>query len=175
MKLATVALFSFSLALMAGCSSPSTETKEEKLTSSVENQARYSDKLPDFSVTDLEGNVVNISSFKGKKVFVNLWATWCPPCRREIPSIEKLYSKANKQNAVFLLISLDDNFEVARKYAEKTGMKVPIFYPAENLPALFNVDGIPTSFIFNEKGELTRIVNGSDDFDSKEYLKIFGS
>ena len=108
--------------------------------------------LPAFNMTDANGNTVNLSSFKGKKVFVNLWATWCPPCRAEIPSIEGLASKADKEHAVFIMLSLDENFEVAKKFANAEKLTVPVFYPAEKLPKLFNTDGIPATFIFDENG-----------------------
>ena len=115
--------------------------------------------LPNFSITDANGKTVNLSSFKGKKVFVNFWATWCPPCRSEIPSIQKLYSKVDKEKTVFILLSLDDNFDIAKKYAASKKMDLPVYYPAENLPSLFNITSIPTTFIFNEKGELAKVVN----------------
>jgi thiol-disulfide isomerase/thioredoxin len=76
-------------------------------------------------------------------------ATWCPPCRAEIPSIENLASKVDKEKAVFIMLSLDENFEVAKKFAKSENLKVPVYYPAEKLPALFNTDGIPATFILN--------------------------
>ena len=128
--------------------------------------------LPSFSIVDANGKTVNLNSFKGKKVFVNLWATWCPPCRKEIPSIQKLYSKVDKENTVFILLSLDDNFDIAKKYAVSKKMNLPVYYPAENLPSLFNINSIPTTFIFNEKGELAKVINGADDYGRKEYIDL---
>ena len=68
--------------------------------------------LPAFKIVDLNGKPYNLADFKGKKVFVNLWASWCPPCKAEIPSIEKLYSKVDKSKAAFVMLSLDNNFEL---------------------------------------------------------------
>ncbi len=129
-------------------------------------------KLPAFAMTDANGNAVDLSSFKGKKVFVNLWATWCPPCRAEMPSIEELAAKVAGENTVFVMLSLDDNFEVAKKYAKTKNLKVPVYYPAENLPALFKTDGIPVTFIFNETGELVMRNMGSDDYNRDVYIKL---
>jgi thiol-disulfide isomerase/thioredoxin len=171
MKLLHYTLAFFAITVMS-CSSNSSEQNKQTLADTTESQAKITDMLPDFSVIDSEGNTVNLSSLKGKKVFVNLWATWCPPCRREIPSIEKLYQKANKEKVVFVLLSLDDNFEIAKKYAEKYKLKAPVYYPNQDLPPLFNVDAIPTTFIFNEKAELVRIISGSDDFASAEYINL---
>lgn len=127
--------------------------------------------LPDFPMTDAKGNTVNLSSFKGKKVFVNLWATWCPPCRKELPSIEELYGKVGG-NAAFVLLSLDRDFETARKFAVKNGLKTPIYYPAGQIPSIFYTQGIPTTFIFDENGKLLRRIDGSDNYSRKEYLNL---
>ena len=129
-------------------------------------------KLPAFAMTDVNGNAVDLSSIKAKKVFVNLWATWCPPCRAEIPSIEALAGKVNRDKAVFIMLSLDENFDVAKKFAKAQSLKIPVYYPAEKLPALFNTDGIPATFIFNENGELVKQNNGADDYDTDAYLQL---
>ncbi|MDQ3278228.1 MAG: TlpA family protein disulfide reductase [Bacteroidota bacterium] len=129
--------------------------------------------LPSFNLQDVNGKIVKLQSFKGKKIFVNLWATWCPPCRVEIPSIEKLYAKADKEKAVFIMLSLDRNFEVAKQYAKRGKMAVPVYYPAENLPALFETDYIPASFIFDEKGALLKRIDGMADYSKKEYVTLF--
>lgn len=91
---------------------------EKKKPAESSQQLKEAAKLPAFKMTDANGNIIELSSFKGKKVFVNLWATWCPPCKAEIPSIEGLASKADKEQAVFILLSLDENFEVAKKFAK---------------------------------------------------------
>lgn len=129
--------------------------------------------LPAFKMVDVKGNAFNLADFKGKKVFVNLWASWCPPCRAEIPSIEKLYSKVDKNKAAFIMLSLDNDFETAVKFAAKNKMVTPVYYPAENLPALFNVQGIPATFIFDEKGNLVTRIEGGDDYDTEKYLNLF--
>jgi thiol-disulfide isomerase/thioredoxin len=129
--------------------------------------------LPAFKIVDLNGKPFNLADFKGKKVFINLWASWCPPCRAEIPSIEKLYSKVDKSKATFVMLSLDNDFETAVNYAAKNKMTTPVFYPAENLPSLFNVEGIPATFIFDEKGNLVTQIEGGDDYDTEKYLNLF--
>jgi thiol-disulfide isomerase/thioredoxin len=129
--------------------------------------------LPAFSMQDKEGNMVSLQSLKGKKVFLNLWASWCPPCREEMPSIERLYKSADTARVAFVMLSLDDNFEKAKRYVSSRKLTLPIFYPAENLPDLFNVEGIPVTFIFNEEGKLIKQINGSEDYDSDNYRTLF--
>ncbi len=73
------------------------------------------------------------------------------------------------------MLSLDNNFEVAKKFAAAQGLQVPVYYPAEKLPDLFNTDGIPATFIFNEKGDLVKQNNGADDYGTNEYIKLVNS
>lgn len=128
--------------------------------------------LPAFSIQDVTGQILNLQNFKGKKVFVNLWASWCPPCRREMPSIEKLAKSVDTGKVAFVMLSLDDNFDKAKRFIKKQKLQLPIYYPAENLPPLFNVPGIPVTFIFNEKGELIQRIDGGDDYNTDEYRAV---
>jgi len=70
------------------------------------------------------------------------------------------------------MLSLDDNFEKAKSFAIKNNMKLPVYYPAGNLPQLFVVDGIPVTFIFNENGEVIYQQVGSADYDTKEFFDM---
>lgn len=128
--------------------------------------------LPAFMVQDVNGKTINLQSLKGKKVFVNLWASWCPPCRREMPSIERLAKAVDKNKVVFVLLSLDDKFDKAKAFAKRQQLSLPIYYPAENLPALFNVQSIPTTFLFDEEGKLFQRTDGGDDYDTEAYRKV---
>lgn len=163
--------------LLAACGSAenevSGETGKMESENGAEAYAESSATLPPFQMVDVQGNTVNLSQFKGKKVFINVWATWCRPCRMEIPSIEKLYEKADKSKAAFVLLSVDNNFDVAKKYAAENDMKVPIYYPAENLPAILQTQGIPATFIFDEKGNLTKRMVGMDDYHTASYINMF--
>ena len=162
--------------LFASCSDNQKEQKDvtvnDQQNTTDSNMASANVLLPSFSIQDINGDVVNLQSLKGKKLFVNLWASWCGPCKREIPSIEKLSQSVDNSKVQFLLISLDDKFEFAKKYFSSKGYKLPIYYPTENPPALFNVQGIPATFIFNENGELIKRVDGSENYDTKEYKTL---
>lgn len=175
------------LGVLAGCSNSTTkETTATSTEPAITSQPAIPDPvlapppavatsataLPAFRMVNTSNQVIDLSQFKGKKVFVNLWATWCPPCRAEIPSIESLGAKTDKTKAEFVMLSLDDNFEKARSFAIKNNMKLPVYYPAGNLPQLFVVDGIPVTFIFNENGEIIYQQVGSADYDTKEFLDM---
>jgi thiol-disulfide isomerase/thioredoxin len=156
-----------------------TNNKEEDRTSVTEQQTASNTPvlpsqptLPTFNVENINGNTVNLQSFKGKKVFVNLWASWCPPCKREMPSIEKLYHSVDTSKVAFVMIALDDQFEKSKSFIRSAKLELPIYYPAENLPSLFNVQGIPSTFIFSENGELTKRMEGGDFYDTDEYRAL---
>ena len=129
-------------------------------------------QIPAFNMLNAQGQPVDLKSFAGKKVFVNLWATWCPPCRVEMPSIEKLYSSADKEKTAFVMLSLDDDFEKAKQYMVDQKLSMPVFYPNGAMPDLFNVRGIPATFIFDEKGQLIKSTEGSDDYDTDAYRQL---
>jgi thiol-disulfide isomerase/thioredoxin len=164
---ATLAIFACSQKKVTEAEEPVTNSQ----TSNSDNAAAAV-TLPNFSMLDNKGNIVSLQSLKGKKVFINLWASWCPPCRREMPSIERLYKSVDTTKVAFVMLSLDDSFEKAMHYASSRKLGLPLFYPAENLPQLFNVEGIPATFIFNEEGRLIKQVEGSDDYDADNYRTL---
>jgi thiol-disulfide isomerase/thioredoxin len=183
MKIKLIAIAGLAVATFAACSN--TVNEKEVPTSEQATAAQVTDEansratanneaaiLPAFKVTAMDGSTVNLADLKGRKVFVNLWATWCPPCRAEIPSIETLSRKLNKQKIAFVMLSLDENINLPKQFAIKNNLHLPVFYPAEGLPAMFKTDGIPATFIFNEKGELIKQNMGAEDYDTDEYVQL---
>ena len=130
--------------------------------------------MPSFALRDVSGKIINLANLKGKKVFVNLWATWCPPCRAEMPSIQKLASAVDSNKAVFVMLSLDEDFEKAKEYAEQTSLSLPIYAPAGPLPQLFQTPGIPVTYIFDEKGELIFRRDRADNYDQPRFVEMLG-
>lgn len=128
--------------------------------------------LPNMQLVNSAGETIQLSSLKGKKVFVNLWATWCPPCVAEMPSIQELYNKTNSENTAFVLISFDKNFETAKNWVRQKNYNLPIFAAGEELPDLFQVQGIPTTFIFNEEGQLIFNMVGSENYAGSKFVKM---
>jgi len=155
--------------------SPKPEEPAVTTATPVSQPHQATQTLPSFSVLDAKGNKLDLQQFKGKKVFVNLWATWCPPCRAEMPSIDKLYQSADKAGVQFVMLSLDNDFETAKAFVQKAGYSLPVFYPAGDLPQLFTVEGIPTTFIFDEQGQLIAQHEGSENYNTPEFRKLFGA
>lgn len=169
-----IVLSAISIIVLAACSSPVNKKKEVETKSGLP-LSNAAVKLPAFSIQDVTGKAIDLQSLKGKKVLVNLWAAWCPPCKAEMPSIAALYNKVDKEKTVFVLLSLDENIQSSVDFMKKNNFDLPVYFPAQQLPPLFDTDGIPATFIFNEDGDLIKQNNGADNYDTNEYLQIFRS
>ena len=108
----------------------------------------------DFTLADLEGKTWHFADLRGKVVLVNFWATWCPPCRNEMPDLEALYEKYKDQGLVVLAVSDEEAAKVAPFIAErKIGYPV-LLDPGRKVNDIFRVDGIPKSFVYDRQGKL---------------------
>lgn len=107
-----------------------------------------------FTLTDLGGKSWTLRELRGKVVVVNFWATWCPPCRKEMPDLDALYRKFKDQGLVILAISDEEEGKV-RPFIAEHGYGYPILLdPGHKVGQLFQVDGIPKSFVFDREGKL---------------------
>lgn len=111
---------------------------------------------PDFELRQLGGDKVKLSDFRGKKVIVNLWATWCPPCRAEIPDMQRFY-EANKANGVVILgvnlTATETKPEDVEKFVQAYGMTFPVLLDGEKqVSDVYKAISIPTSFIIDSQG-----------------------
>lgn len=183
MKIKLIAVVGLTIATFAACSNTPTENnalKPEQATAAkvattgikkAEENAE-TPTLPLFKMMAMDGSIINLADLKGRKVVVNLWATWCPPCREEMPSIVALSRKVDKQKVSFVMLSLDQNINLPKRFVTKNNLQLPVFYPAEGLPEIFKVDGIPATFIFNEEGELIKQNMGAADYNTDEYVQL---
>ena len=109
----------------------------------------------DFTLTDLSGKSWTLRDLKGKVVLVNFWATWCPPCQKEMPDLEALYTRFKDQGFVVLAISEDDETEKVGPFISERKISFPVLLdPGQKVNNLFAVAGIPKSFVYNRDGKL---------------------
>jgi len=108
----------------------------------------------DFTLTDLQGKAWNLRELQSKVVLVNFWATWCPPCRKEIPDLETLYNRFKGQGLVILAISDEDASKVKPFIAERNVTYPVLLDPGRKVNELFQVVGIPKTFIYDRSGKL---------------------
>jgi peroxiredoxin len=109
---------------------------------------------PRFTLKDLKGAEWSLESLRGKVVLVNFWATWCPPCRKEMPDMEALYQRFAARGLVVLAIS-DEDAATVQKFLDQQKFTYPILLdPGRKVNALFGVEGIPKSFLYGRDGKL---------------------
>jgi peroxiredoxin len=126
----------------------------------------------DFTLTDLEGKSWTLQSLHGKVVLVNFWATWCPPCRKEMPDLDALYRKFKDKGLVVLAISDEEVVKVKPFLAERN-LAFPILLdPGRKINDLFRIDGIPKTFIYDREGTLA--AQSIDMRTKKQFLEMLG-
>ena len=128
----------------------------------------------DMEMKNSKGEQVGMEEFKGKVIFFNVWATWCAPCIEEMPKIHNLYKDVrDREDVVFLMLSMDQDFQKAVDFRKKYGYEFEIYRLAGPMPAMYHTKLIPTTFIINSAGNLVLQHDGMGDFDSKEFKKYF--
>jgi len=119
---------------------------------------------PDWTLNDIDGNSVSFAQFKGKTVVIDFWATWCPPCRDEIPGYIELQEEYAKDDLVIIGVSLDRKGpEVVKSFMEKFGMNYVVVMGNENTVEAFGgFRGIPTTFIVDREGNIRDKKTGAE-------------
>ena len=136
------------------------------------NPIKSNKKAPDFSLTDLNGKWVEIKQLKGKVIFLNFWATWCGPCKEEMPSLEVLHRQFKEKNFVLLTISVDyEGIKPVQEFINKHQYTFPVLLdPKGETLDLFEVKGIPTTFLIDKKGKMVGKAIGPRDWKSVEVV-----
>ncbi len=127
-------------------------------TASDVNQVETGKPAPDWTLQDLDGKTVRASDFKDKVVVLDFWATWCPPCRAEIPGFVELQKKYQGQGLRIVGVSVDQaSADTVKSFAQKIGINYPIVLADTNVVAAFGgIDGLPTTFIINGNGHIVK-------------------
>ena len=150
-------------------------SQERALFSKIGIQSvRDNTKTPDFSLEGLNVKTVQLSALKGNVIFLNFWATWCDPCKDEIPSMEALYQRYREKDFVLLAISVEEkNPEPARKFIQKHRYRLPVLLdPAGKTLDLFEIHRIPATVIIDKKGRIVGKVIGPRDWNSPEVFSL---
>ncbi|MBC7349266.1 MAG: TlpA family protein disulfide reductase [Candidatus Aminicenantes bacterium] len=150
-------IVSFSVFIMIALLVLSPACKKEPAGGNLElKPASGAEAAPDFRVTSLEGQELSLDSFKGKIILVNFWATWCPPCRAEIPDFIEAYSELKDRGLVMLGFSVDDLPAADLKaFVNKAGMNYPVALVGQEIVAAFKPGQyIPTSIFIDKNGQL---------------------
>ena len=126
----------------------------------------------DFAFEDSEGNMQNTAALRGKVVFINFWASWCPPCRAEFPSIEALYSNyKDNPNMFFLMINEDNDLAAAHRYLEKENYTVPFYKSKGNVSEEIYTGMLPTTIVLDKEGKVRLHHTGFANYVSDKFMK----
>ena len=126
------------------------------------------------SFTDLQGNEMTFADLRGKVVLINLWATWCPPCRAEMPSLDALWKNFEGDDRVRVLCISTEKAEEVRAYSLASSLKMPFYVFSSPAPEELDTESLPTTYIFNREGRVVFGHTGMARWDSPEvvaYLK----
>ena len=124
-----------------------------------------------FSLTALDGKTYNLDALRGKVVLLNFWATWCPPCRREMPDMEMLYKRFASKGLVVLAVS-DENRETVEEFLQKEHYTFPVLLDTgRKVNTAFGIEGIPISFVFDRQGKM--VAQSIDMRTERQFLEMF--
>ena len=143
------------------------EQNNENISEKGQKETKSDNKAPDFTVTDIDGNQHKLSEFEGKPVILNFWASWCGPCKKEMPDFDEVY-KEYKYKIHFLMVNLTDGsretVDTASSYIKSMGYTFPVYYDTM-LEAMTNysVYSVPATYFIDENGNIIANAQGAID------------
>lgn len=146
------------LVLTAGCSSSQVGPQVGKI-------------APDFTLTSLNGETISLSALKGNTVLLNFWATWCGPCRYELPFLQEIFEEHSVKGLIVLTINSWEDRNTAREFMTQNQFTFPVLmdYPAKEVAQTYQIRNIPTTFIIGKKGTIKAVKIGA--FQSKAEIE----
>src|SRR5690554_3164188 len=121
----------------------------------------------DWMLTDVNNNMVNLSESRGKVTIINLWATWCPPCVAEMPSLQKLYDHYGDQLAFYFISN--EKPETLNRFLKTKNYTLPVYLPGSNYPKEFNSNSLPTTYVLDQTGKIIMEEVGAHDWFSSSF------
>ncbi len=129
--------------------------------------------LPNVYFKHGDGKTLDLASLKGKVIFINFWATWCPPCIAEMPSINDLHSKfKDNEKVVFLMVDVDGNYQKSDSFMKKHQYDLAVVSPAGEIPPVFMQGAVPTTVILDQEGKMVYRQEGAADYGSAEMTEM---
>lgn len=131
------------------------------------------DEAPDFVLTDMNGEKHQLSEYKGQGVFLNFWGTWCKPCEREFPLMDKQYQEVKDQGLQILAVNIGESDFVVQKYIDRKGLTFPVLIDDnKSVMETYNINPLPTTILINPEGKIEKIITGEMSEESiKQYME----
>lgn len=130
------------------------------------------EQAPAFTLQDIQGKTVSLAALRGNVVFIDFWASWCPPCRRSIPVVEEVYRKYQGSNAVFLGINVENDARTAANYAKKANIAYRVLVGNDEVSRAYRIAGIPAFYIIGKDGEILKRYEGYYPGLEKEWQNV---
>jgi len=130
--------------------------------------------IPSIIFEDFTNNEINLSDYKGKLVIINFWATWCAPCRKEMPSLDNLYQNSNFKNLEVFAVNMEqpNTLKTKKFFNDVKIKKLKIFFDTKlNFVKEFKLRGVPTTIFINKKGEEFARIIGETNFQDEKFIK----
>ncbi len=131
-------------------------------------------EIVDFELQDLDGASRRLSDFNGRVVFLNFWATWCGPCRVEMPSMQRLYERLKASGLEIVAVNLQEDRRSVQRFVDELGLSFPVLLDTTGrVGATYGARSIPTTYIVDREGFVIAGTIGTREWDGEEYLRFF--
>ncbi len=128
---------------------------------------------PDFLLTDLDGNQHRLSDYRGQVLIINFWATWCPPCRDEMPSMQRAWEQLEKEDILMLGINVGEDEDIIFQFTANYPVEFPLLMDRDSKTIdQWPVNGLPTTFVVDPKGEIVYRAIGGREWDDLKLLDL---
>jgi peroxiredoxin len=130
--------------------------------------------IVDFELQQLGGGTRSLGSFKGKVVFLNFWATWCGPCRQEMPSMERLYKRLKGKGLEIVAVNLQEDAKAVQKFVDEHKLTFPVLLDQSGrVGATYGARSIPTTYVVDREGIVLAGTIGTREWDTEPYIRFF--
>ncbi len=165
------------LLLAAGCDGSPVESATDGVSGKptrTREVLKVGSPAPNFQLWDLEGKPVSLANYRGGVVLVNFWATWCGPCKVEMPAMEKLYREFDRKDFEILAVSTDaQGAAVTRPFRDEIGLTFPILHDSDfRVGVMYGARTLPISFLVDRQGNITHRIFGARDWYSPEARQL---
>lgn len=137
--------------------------------SSRDTQKTDASKAPDFTLKDAQGRSLSLSSLKGKVILINFWATWCPPCKAEMPSMNKLYNELKGRGLEVIAVSTDSSLATVKDFLARNRLDFPVLFDEnKTVSRQYHVFSMPTTFLINRNGMIVEKFFGEEEWTAPD-------
>ncbi len=148
--------------LLVACENTKAQKSQSGKVNAAARKKGAENRAPDFTVTTLDGRQLSLSALRGKVVLLNFWASWCPPCLKELPHLERIYQKYKNQGALVVGMNVENNRspEEIKKFVDNQGLNFPIAIASSEILSQYGISPIPHSFFIDKAGNIADQMKG---------------